>query len=87
MQALCRMTVADVPAWRTAFDGDTESRANAGLSVLQIWTEDDAPGTVWVLFDVNDPARGRAFATGGQSRLHAERAGVTAAEWHFVRTA
>ncbi len=37
---------------RTRFDDEAENRANAGLTLLQLWLEDSAAH--WALFSVND---------------------------------
>jgi hypothetical protein len=40
-------------------DSHAEDRANAGLTQLQMWRE--GTGTHWVLHDVNDVARAKAW--------------------------
>ncbi|WP_206615113.1 hypothetical protein [Mesobaculum littorinae] len=87
MQLLARFETRNAATWRQSFDAAAESRGAAGLTVLQIWQEADSPGTAWVLFEVSDPARARSYIDTGQAALHDTEAGVTSAQWHFVKTA
>lgn len=80
MHLLTRTDTADFAAWKTAFDSDAEGRRDAGLSVLQIWREKDAPATVWVLLDVNDRKKAERYLD-TQTALHG--GGAT---HHFVET-
>lgn len=43
---------------QSAFDADAEARGQAGLTVLQLWSEGTAR---WALFQVNDGAKARAW--------------------------
>ena len=54
MQLICHLDVTDYTAWKEAFDADTESRRNAGLTVLQVWRHADSETHAFVLFEVND---------------------------------
>ncbi|MDO6584413.1 hypothetical protein Q4543_02680 [Salipiger sp. 1_MG-2023] len=62
------------------FDADAENRANAGLTLLQRWTESEGNAT-WLLFEVNDPAKAKSWLTKARSLGHAPSAA------HFLRTA
>jgi len=86
MQLFCRHDVSDFAAWKQVFDGDAEARRNAGLTVLQIWRDADSKTRVFVLYDVNLREKAEAFLKGGQASLHAERAGITGTEVHFLET-
>jgi len=86
MQLLCRHDVTDFAAWKQVFDGDDEARRNAGLTVLQIWRDADSGARVFVLYDVNVREKAEAYLKGGQSSLHADHAGVTGTESHFLET-
>ncbi len=87
LQMLCRNEVADWAKWKRVFDEYREDQEAAGLSLLQIWRETGAPQTVWLLFEVKDDARARAFMDDPKAEMHAERAGVTASAYHLVETA
>ncbi|MDF0602300.1 hypothetical protein P1J78_16285 [Psychromarinibacter sp. C21-152] len=87
LQLLLRNDVTEFDGWKDAFDADYEARMHAGLSVLQIWRAEDAPGTVWILLDVNDAGKARAYLRGEHLRLLYERAGVTDSEHHLLETA
>ncbi len=62
------------------FDADAENRANAGLTLLQRWTEHEGAAT-WVLFEVNDQAKAQGWLNKASSLGHAP------ADAHFLRTA
>lgn len=61
MQLLCRIETGGYDAWRRDFDAAAEARRNAGLNLLQIWRDADAPETALLLFEVRDPARAKAY--------------------------
>lgn len=84
MQLIARYTVADYAAFRTAFDADAEDRGNAGLSLLQLWREDDR--NAWALYQVNDAKAARAYLSSGAASFNSQ-AGVSATDFHFVETA
>ena len=84
MQLIAHYTVADYAAFRTAFDADAEDRGHAGLSLLQLWYEDDR--NAWALFQVTDAKAARAYLSGGAAPFNAQ-AGVTGTDFHFVKTA
>lgn len=86
MQMLCRNDTKDLTAWRKVFDSDAEDRSNAGLSLLQLWTEPDHPNRVWFLLDVNDPQKARAWIDRPLGGAQAEDAGVISSEYHLLET-
>ena len=86
LQLLCRFTTDDATAWRARFDADGEDQRNAGLTVLQIWTDADT-GDAVVLFDVTDRARAEGWIERARADTMGRRAGVTGSETHFLRTA
>lgn len=55
MQLLIQTTTPDYPAWKSAFDAESENIADAGLSTLQIWQGDNA--AMLVLFEVSNRKR------------------------------
>lgn len=84
MQMIAHYTVADPVTFRTAFDADAEDRGRNGLSLLQLWREDDR--NHWALFQVTDAKAARAYLSGGAAPFNAQ-AGVTGVDFHFVETA
>ncbi|MFW2543404.1 hypothetical protein ACN2XU_12235 [Primorskyibacter sp. 2E107] len=60
------------------FESEAENRANAGLSLLQRWTERSAS---WQLYEVADEARAKAWLDKSAALGHAPAAA------HFLRTA
>ena len=83
-QMIARYSFSDAAAFRTAFDNDAEDRANNGLSLLQLWRENDQTG--WALFSVSDARTARAYLEGAAGVFNSQ-AGVTGTEFHFVETA
>ena len=86
MQCLVRHEIDAYEPWRAAFDDDAEDRAQAGLSLLQIWREARSPGTVWLLYEVSDRDRAQIYFD-GLAHVHARQGGVRATERHFLQTA
>ena len=83
MQLIVRYTHQDATAFRTAFDADAEDRGRNGLSLLQLWREDD--GHSWALFQVSDAKSARDYLSGA-AKVFETQAGVTASAPHFVET-
>ncbi|WP_172299295.1 hypothetical protein [Pseudoruegeria sp. HB172150] len=86
MQLLVRNAFQNYDTWKSAFDGDAESRMTAGLTLLQVWRDSDVPRTVWYLLEVNDHDKAQAYMDGDHARLLGDRAGVTDGEYHFLET-
>ena len=84
MQLIIRYSLQDHTRFRTAFDADAEDRGNAGLTLLQLWTED--AGHAWALFQVNDAKAARDWLQAG-AQVFASQAGVGATDAHFLETA
>ena len=63
MQLLTRIETGGFDAWRRDFDAASEGRGRAGLSLLQIWRDADAPDTALLLFEVRDRDRARDYLT------------------------
>ncbi|WP_294927364.1 hypothetical protein [uncultured Paracoccus sp.] len=83
-QMIARYTIADYARFKPAFDADAEDRGNNGLSLLQLWREDDSH--VWALFQVSDAKAARAYLDGAAGAFNS-LAGVTGTGFHFVETA
>lgn len=84
MQLIAHYTIADYAVFRTAFDADAEDRGQNGLSLLQLWRENDR--NAWALYQVNDAKAARAYLEGAAAVFNSQ-AGVTAVSHHFVETA
>ena len=80
MQMLVTIETGDFDAFKTGFDGEAEKRMNAGLTLMQMWREAEAPTTVVCLFDVNDRDKAKAW-------LDAEAQTGTNITGRFLRTA
>ena len=63
MHLLTRIETGGFDAWRRDFDAASEGRGRAGLSLLQIWREADAPDTALLLFEVRDRGRAQDYLT------------------------
>lgn len=84
MQLIAHYSVKNYATFRTAFDADAEDRGNNGLSLLQLWREND--GSAWALFSVSDAKAARAYLDGPAAVFNSQ-AGVGATSYHFVETA
>ncbi|EAQ04398.1 hypothetical protein OB2597_09649 [Pseudooceanicola batsensis HTCC2597] len=87
LQLLCRLDSTDPETTMDALTEDTEDQALAGLTRLQVWNGAEAPGEIWVLFDVNDRAKAQGWLDRAVADTHGRRAAVTAGSAHFLRTA
>jgi hypothetical protein len=84
MQMIAHYTVSDYAKFKAAFEGDAEDRGNNGLSLLQLWREND--GSAWALFTVTNATAAKAYLDGAAGVFNSQ-AGVTATSFHFVETA
>ena len=83
-QMIARYSISGYARFKPAFDADAEDRGNNGLSLLQLWREND--GSAWALYSVSDAVAARAYLEGAAGVFNSQ-AGVTATEFHFVETA
>ncbi|MFT4012870.1 MAG: hypothetical protein QM682_05585 [Paracoccus sp. (in: a-proteobacteria)] len=83
-QMIARYSMSDYATFKPAFDADAEDRGNNGLSLLQLWRENDH--TAWALFSVSDAGAARAYLDGAAGVFNSQ-AGVTGTEFHLVETA
>lgn len=60
MNLLTHHTPNSYDAWKSDFDASTETRMNAGLTLLQLWRDVDGSG-VTALFEVNDRAKAQKW--------------------------
>ncbi|WP_299838527.1 hypothetical protein [uncultured Paracoccus sp.] len=84
MQMIAHYKVNDYSTFKTAFDNDAEDRDTAGLSLLQLWREDN--GNAWALYQVNNAKAARDYLQGAAGVFNSQ-AGVTSADFHMVETA
>ncbi len=61
MQLLCQIDTADPEGWRSRFEAEAETRAQAGLTLLQIWHAADSRGEIFLLFSVADRTRAETW--------------------------
>lgn len=61
MQLLIDYTASDYAAWQSDFDAEAENRANAGMTLLQMWRGADDASAITCLFEVNDRDRASAW--------------------------
>lgn len=84
MQMIAHYTVGDYASFRRAFDADAEDRGRNGLSLLQLWRENDQ--SAWALFNVGNAQAARDYLDGAAGVFDSQ-AGVSATSFHFVETA
>ncbi|MTH34861.1 hypothetical protein GL279_09645 [Paracoccus limosus] len=82
-QMIARYSFANYATFKTAFDDDAEDRGNSGLSLLQLWRENDR--TAWALFAVSDAPAARDYLQGAAGVFNSQ-AGVTDTDFHLVET-
>jgi len=87
MQMIAHYHVTDFDTWQTAFNGDDESRRDAGLGVLQIWRDADSTTHAFVLMAVNDRARAEAWITRSNALSSDDASTVSEASHFFIETA
>ena len=80
MQLIVTFSTTGFDAWKADYDAHSATRADAGLTMLQMWRDADDPDRAVVLFAVNDRAKAEAWI-GQQTALK----GAAAAQ--FLRTA
>jgi hypothetical protein len=60
---LVRHKVEDFDRWKAVFDSHAAAQQEAGLRVKHVLRNIDDPGEVFLLFEVDDLDRARAFVT------------------------
>ena len=63
-----RHKVADFTSWKVVYDSHAGARAQAGLTEKKLVRELDQPNNVFILFELEDVAKARAFL--GSADLH-----------------
>ena len=81
-----RHRVRDFAAWKPVFDAHRAKRVEAGLTDKHVLQDSANPNDVFVLFEVRDLARAKAFVESADLRTTMEKAGVVAHPGiHFLR--
>ncbi|RVT82747.1 hypothetical protein DXV76_16055 [Rhodobacteraceae bacterium CCMM004] len=86
-QILFRNDTDDPEAWHRVYGATGQGRADmeaAGMTIVQTWTAADAPGTLWVLVDVDDPADARDFMATDTGARHSADARITTGAVHWL---
>jgi hypothetical protein len=73
---LWQADVADFDAWHDVFKKDAAARKAVGLSTLHVWRDMDRPNHAYVLFQVHDLDRAKAWFDSEELAMHLERDGV-----------
>ncbi len=73
---LWQADVADFDAWHAVFDRDAPARKAAGLKTLHVWQDADVANHAFVLFQVLDLDRAKAFFDSEELAMHLERDGI-----------
>lgn len=84
MQMIAHYTIVEYAPFKQAFDADSEDRGMNGLSLLQLWKENDR--SAWALFSVTDSKAARSYLEGAAGVFHSQ-GGVIDTAYHFVETA
>jgi len=73
---LCWNKVRDFGRWKRIFDAHAADHEQAGLTLTHIWREVEDPSEVYMLFDVKDINKARAFMTSPYVPKEQEEAGI-----------
>jgi len=60
---LCRQKVADFEKWKQVFDSHAAAQSESGLQVQHVWRNIDNSHEVFMLFQVTDLTKAKAFVT------------------------
>lgn len=80
MQLIVTFDTAGFDAWKADYDAHSETRDNAGLTMMQMWRDADDGNRAVVLFEVNDRKRAEDW-------LRQQQALKGGASAQFLRTA
>jgi hypothetical protein len=74
---IVRHKMKDFAAWKSVFEGHRAAQAAAGLSNPRVFRSADDPSEVVILFDAQDIAKAKQFASSPDLRSAMAAAGVT----------
>lgn len=83
-QMITHYSFADYKRFKVAFDADAEDRGRNGLSLLQLWRENDS--SAWALYQVNNANSARDYLSGAAGAFNSQ-AGVSSVTFHLVEVA
>ncbi len=86
MQLIIHQKVTNFTDWHTAFDNDAESRRNAGLTVLQVWKEQDSDTQAFVLLEVKDRAKAESWLSRSNALSTDDKGTVQTTSAYFLET-
>ena len=86
MVMLCRNRVANFEKWKSVFDSNTPALRDAGLRLMNLWRDVEEPNNVFLLFEVKDTDKARAFITDPAAAEAGKRSGVLDGECHFLES-
>ena len=76
MHLICRNKVTDFEKWKAVFDSHAEAHAEFGLKLQNLWRGVDNPNEVFMLFEVENEEKARAFVTSPEVPDAQSQAGV-----------
>jgi hypothetical protein len=74
-----RHKVQDFDKWKPVYDSHQQARAAAGLQELHLWRNGDDPNDIFLLFEVADVEKAKAFARSSDLKERMRDAGVMGA--------
>ncbi len=83
---LCRNRVADFKKWKSVFDSNPPALRDAGLRLMNLWRDVEEPNNVFLLFEVTDTDKARAFITSSAAAESGKTSGVLDGECHFLES-
>lgn len=84
---LCRNRVKDFARWEAVFSSHDDDQQNSGLKLSNMWRSVDEPNNVFMMFEVSDIDKARAFISDPKAAEAGEISGVIDGECHFIQPA
>ena len=84
---LCRNRVSDFRRWKRVFESHAAAHRAAGLKLTGIWRDIGRPKDVFIVFEVEDMRKAKAFISAPEAAEAAKASGVVGGEYHFMRGA
>ena len=83
---ICRNRVVDFARWKQVFDSHSAAQREAGLVLERLWQSVEDPNEVFMLFQVHDLEKARAFVTSPKVPEAKQASGVIGTpDIYFVR--